>query len=123
MPTKIDIIVGSNLRSKRALAGMTQAGLGEALDPPLTAQQISKYEIGTSEIGSTRLLELARVLSCPVTDLFVGVEEAIPPARSSRADSALMNDYQQLTPELQNSIRTLVHAMIKDLGNRYSVRG
>lgn len=60
----IDVHVGSRVRLRRMLLGMSQEKLGEHLG--LTFQQIQKYEKGINRIGASRLFDLARVLAVPV---------------------------------------------------------
>jgi transcriptional regulator with XRE-family HTH domain len=63
-PNPIDIHVGSRVRFRRMLLGMSQEKLGEKLG--LTFQQIQKYEKGINRIGASRLFDLAQVLGVPV---------------------------------------------------------
>ncbi len=63
-PNPIDVHVGSRVRFRRMLLGMSQEKLAEKLG--LTFQQIQKYEKGINRIGASRLFDLARVLSVPV---------------------------------------------------------
>ena len=67
-PNPIDIHVGSRVRLRRTLLGMSQEKLGEAIG--LTFQQVQKYERGENRIGSSRLFDLARVLDVPVAYFF-----------------------------------------------------
>ena len=60
----IDIHVGSRVRFRRMLLGMSQEKLGERLG--LTFQQVQKYEKGINRIGASRLYDLAQVLGVPV---------------------------------------------------------
>jgi transcriptional regulator with XRE-family HTH domain len=60
----IDIHVGSRVRFRRMLLGMSQEKLGERLG--LTFQQVQKYEKGINRIGASRLFDLAQVLGVPV---------------------------------------------------------
>ncbi len=62
-PNPIDIHVGSRVRLRRTLLGMSQEKLGEAIG--LTFQQVQKYERGAS-----RLFELSKVLDVPVSFFF-----------------------------------------------------
>lgn len=66
--TKIDAHVGSRIRLRRTLLGMSQEQLGEAMS--LTFQQIQKYERGANRIGSSRLYQLSQVLNVPVSYFF-----------------------------------------------------
>ena len=67
-PNPIDVHVGSRIRLRRTLLGMSQQKLGEAIG--LTFQQVQKYERGTNRVGSSRMFELARVLDVPVSYFF-----------------------------------------------------
>ena len=69
-PNPIDIHVGSRVRLRRMMLGMSQEKLGENLG--ITFQQIQKYEKGTNRIGASRLQHIARVLSMPVAYFFEG---------------------------------------------------
>jgi transcriptional regulator with XRE-family HTH domain len=60
----VDVHVGSRVRLRRMLLGMSQEKLGEHLG--LTFQQIQKYEKGINRIGASRLFDLAKVLGVPV---------------------------------------------------------
>jgi transcriptional regulator with XRE-family HTH domain len=63
-PNPIDAHVGSRVRLRRMLLGMSQEALGEHLG--LTFQQVQKYEKGVNRIGASRLFDLAHVLGVPV---------------------------------------------------------
>ena len=56
----IDTHVGTRIRLRRTLLGMSQERLGEALG--LTFQQVQKYERGVNRVGASRLFDLSRVL-------------------------------------------------------------
>ena len=67
-PSPIDIHVGSRIRLRRTLLGMSQERLGEALG--LTFQQVQKYERGVNRVGASRLFDLSRVLDVPISFFF-----------------------------------------------------
>ena len=77
----IDIHVGSRVRFRRMLLGMSQEKLGEKLG--LTFQQVQKYEKGINRIGASRLYDLAQVLGVPVQFFY---EEA-PISAEARGDA------------------------------------
>jgi transcriptional regulator with XRE-family HTH domain len=56
----IDIHVGSRVRMRRMMLGMSQEKLGDALG--LTFQQVQKYEKGTNRMGASRLQQAADIL-------------------------------------------------------------
>ncbi len=63
-PNPVDIHVGSRVRFRRMLLGMSQEKLGERLG--LTFQQVQKYEKGVNRIGASRLFDLSQVLQVPI---------------------------------------------------------
>ena len=67
-PSPVDVHVGSRVRLRRTLLGMSQEKLGNAVG--LTFQQIQKYERGANRIGASRLFEMSRVLDVPVQFFF-----------------------------------------------------
>ena len=67
-PNPIDVHVGTRVRLRRTLLGMSQEKLGDALG--LTFQQVQKYERGANRIGASRLYDLSRVLDVPVSFFF-----------------------------------------------------
>jgi transcriptional regulator with XRE-family HTH domain len=69
-PNHIDKHVGSRVRMRRLMLGMSQEQLGEALG--LTFQQVQKYEKGTNRIGASRIQQISESLRVPVSFLFEG---------------------------------------------------
>ncbi len=67
-PNPIDTHVGSRVRLRRMLIGMSQEKLGEKLG--LTFQQVQKYEKGTNRIGASRLFQIAAILGVEVQFFF-----------------------------------------------------
>lgn len=81
-PHPVDVHVGSRIRMRRTLLGMSQTALGDALG--LTFQQVQKYERGANRVGSSRLFEISRILDVPVSFFF----EEMPPETSAGASSS-----------------------------------
>lgn len=75
-PNPVDKYVGSRVRMRRIMLGMSQEKLGEALG--LTFQQIQKYEKGTNRVGASRIQQIAEVLQVPVSFLFEGGPSSRP---------------------------------------------
>ena len=69
-PNSVDKHVGSRLRMRRIMFGMSQEKLGEALG--LTFQQVQKYEKGTNRIAASRIQQICEILQVPVSFLFEG---------------------------------------------------
>ena len=69
-PNPVDKYVGSRVRMRRIMLGMSQEKLGEALG--LTFQQVQKYEKGTNRVGASRMQQISEILQVPVSFLFDG---------------------------------------------------
>jgi transcriptional regulator with XRE-family HTH domain len=79
-PNPIDRHVGSRVRMRRMMLGMSQEKLGNNLG--LTFQQVQKYEKGTNRIGASRLQQIAHILQVPVSSFFEGA----PTVAGARAE-------------------------------------
>lgn len=71
----IDKYVGTRLRQRRTLLGVSQEKLGDSLG--VTFQQIQKYERGTNRIGAGRLFEISNILDVPVAYFYEGYDGAM----------------------------------------------
>ena len=67
-PNPVDQHVGSRVRLRRMLLGMSQERLGESMG--LTFQQVQKYEKGVNRIGASRLFQISEILDVPVQFFF-----------------------------------------------------
>ena len=132
IPRPVDVHVGSRVRLRRTLLGLSQEKLGEAVG--LTFQQIQKYERGANRIGASRLYELSQVLEVPVSfffdDMPAEIAESAPgchsefagsPAESYAADPLakretleLVRAYYQIE---EPSVRKRLFDLAKALGN------
>ena len=122
-PNPIDKHVGSRVRMRRMMLGMSQEKLGDALD--LTFQQVQKYEKGTNRIGASRLQQISHILQVPVAFFFEGaphlagapgtpgMEEAPSPAYVS--DFLATSDGLSLTKAFMRIKDTKLRRRIVDL--------
>ena len=83
-PNPIDKHVGSRVRMRRMMLGMSQEKLGDALG--LTFQQVQKYEKGTNRIGASRLQQISIILQVPVHSFSKGrlTSSILPGRRASK---------------------------------------
>ena len=91
VPNPVDVHVGSRVRLRRTLLGMSQEKLGQAIN--LTFQQVQKYERGANRVGASRLYQLSRILDVPVSYFFEEMPEDL-----SRPDRVA-----QSAPERRNA--------------------
>ena len=96
-PHLVDQHVGSRVRLRRMLLGMSQERLGESMG--LTFQQVQKYEKGVNRIGASRLLQISEILDVPVEFFF---EEA-PHVDGRRAPGVAEADSEKFILEFLNS--------------------
>ena len=99
----IDVHVGTRIRFRRNLLGMSQTEMAERIG--VTFQQVQKYERGFNRIGASRLIRICDVLEVSPEWLFdeaPGTEKA--PARSTptRGIDAAMAAFRtdRLAPKL-----------------------
>src|SRR5204863_2415765 len=85
----IDKHVGSRVRMRRMMLGMSQEKLGDALG--LTFQQVQKYEKGTNRIGASRLQQISLILQVAVSFFFEGAPA--PPGRPQGLGEAPSPEY------------------------------
>src|SRR5438067_7912867 len=84
-PSPIDVHVGSRIRLRRTLLGLSQEWLGDALG--LTFQQVQKYERGVNRVGASRLFDLSRVLDVPISFFFDDLPETLSATSSGSVQS------------------------------------
>ena len=95
-PHPVDVHVGSRVRLRRTMLGMSQEKLGEAVG--LTFQQIQKYERGANRIGCSRIYQFSSILGVPVAFFFQDMPvEAL--GASQKPVAAGMSDHDQSTLE------------------------
>ena len=86
LPNPIDLHVGSRVRMRRKILRISQENLAEGLE--LTFQQVQKYERGANRISASKLFEISKALSTPVSYFFDGLNEAPNPALLGFAETA-----------------------------------
>ena len=74
-PNPVDIHVGSRIRLRRMMIGMSQERLGERLG--LTFQQVQKYEKGANRVGASRLFAISNILEVPIEFFFADMPASI----------------------------------------------
>jgi transcriptional regulator with XRE-family HTH domain len=92
-PNPTDKYVGSRVRMRRLMLGMSQEKLAGQLR--LTFQQVQKYEKGTNRISASRLQEISHILSVPVPFFFEGAPQAagFPVKRGESPSPAYITDF------------------------------
>jgi len=132
MPHPVDIHVGKQLRMRRVILGLSQEAIGKSIG--ITFQQVQKYERGINRMGSSRLFELSKYLTVPVSYFFEGLDSAarISPGgvaeetspfehekMSSRETLELIRAYYRISDP---NVRSRVGELIKSLAEGVPVQ-
>ncbi len=88
-PNPTDIYVGSRIRMRRKMLGLSQEKLGEKLG--ITFQQIQKYEKGTNRVGASRLQAMSDALEVPVAFFFPESTPSGPPGVREESATFMMD--------------------------------
>src|SRR5712692_3525489 len=108
-PNPIDVHVGTRVRLRRTLLGMSQEKLGDALG--LTFQQVQKYERGANRIGASRLYDLSHVLDVPVSFFFDDIKaETVEAAQGDPSRREPGNGGYEPDPMMRRETLELVRA-------------
>jgi transcriptional regulator with XRE-family HTH domain len=85
----VDKHVGSRVRMRRLMLGLSQGKLADQVE--LTFQQVQKYEKGTNRIGAGRLYQLSHILDVPVSFFFEGAPWPVGLPSRNRRDTPSPN--------------------------------
>lgn len=115
-PHPVDIHVGSRVRLRRVLCGLTQEKLAERIG--FTFQQLQKYERGANRISASVLYSLSAKLDVPVSFFFDGLEGSGQPAGAA-ADQLTRRETLELVRNFygipDEALRDSVYGLVKTL--------
>ncbi len=95
MAHPVDLHVGTRIRQRRWLVGMTQQQLAEQVG--IKFQQIQKYETGANRVSASRLWDISEAMDVTVNFFFEGIENEVTAAGSTDSVPAdLMGDKEAL---------------------------
>jgi transcriptional regulator with XRE-family HTH domain len=100
-PNPTDAYVGSRVRLRRKMLGMSQEKLGERLG--ITFQQIQKYEKGTNRVGASRLQAMAAALEVPVSYFFPDSSPGADPIGMQEEGASFVMDFMSTSEGLELS--------------------
>ena len=119
-PNPIDKHVGSRVRMRRMMLGMSQEKLGGALS--LTFQQVQKYEKGTNRVSASKLFEMAEFMKVGIPFFFdgytsatVGVAEEAPAFDHEHRPTKTSVEITRLAPRLPARKQKLILDMMRDM--------
>ncbi|MCM2456589.1 helix-turn-helix transcriptional regulator [Rhizobium sp. CG4] len=124
LPNPIDVHVGSRIRLRRSIAGLSQEQLADGLG--LTFQQVQKYEKGINRVSASRLQHISEVLEVPISFFFENGPNALVNSAgspmgefnelmSSKETIALVTAFNSIkSPRLRQSVLNLVRTLRND---------
>ncbi|MBD9389740.1 helix-turn-helix transcriptional regulator [Agrobacterium sp. AGB01] len=124
LPNPIDVHVGSRIRLRRSIAGLSQEQLADGLG--LTFQQVQKYEKGINRVSASRLQHISEVLEVPISFFFENGPNALVNSAgspmgefnelmSSKETIALVTAFNSIkSPRLRQSVLNLVRTLRTD---------
>ena len=131
-PNPTDKYVGSRVRMRRLMLGMSQGALADQLG--ITFQQVQKYEKGTNRISASRLQGMCHILQVQVPFFFDGAPQiAGHSGKGAKAPSpAYVSDFlassdglklvraftQIADAQLRRSLVRLVEEIVGDVDDR-----
>ncbi len=119
-PHPVDVHVGSRVRMRRTLLGMSQEKLGEALG--LTFQQVQKYERGANRVGASRLYQISRILDVPVAFFFDEMTGAAPSPSAQLVGLSEESEPSSFDPMAKRETLELVRAYYRIVDPRVRKR-
>jgi transcriptional regulator with XRE-family HTH domain len=86
---------------RRKMLGVSQERLAEALG--LTFQQVQKYERGANRVSASKLYDIARFLSAPISYFFEGLSDptAAGSASTDEASEQFVHDFLMTSEGLE----------------------
>lgn len=115
-PNPVDTYIGSKVKSRRLILGLSQEELAKAIG--LTFQQVQKYERGTNRISVSRLVDICKVLKVQVDYFFDGsfALAGKPPGMRNAAAKGFADTKQEALepdPMMKRDVLELVRAYSK----------
>lgn len=116
---QISLMVGQNIKTLRAMTGISQTALAEQLG--LTFQQVQKYETGMNRVSAPKLVMMAEIFNTPITTFFSHIDVAansnskdLPSFSKQGLRAARLVD--QMPPRLQGPAIRVLQSLATDEG-------
>jgi transcriptional regulator with XRE-family HTH domain len=102
---RVDAYVGSRIRLKRTIQGLSQTELGTAVG--VTFQQMQKYESGANRVSASKLWALSEELDVPISYFFDGLDtDGASPSEAIATD--------RYATELMRAVARIRDAKLRD---------
>jgi transcriptional regulator with XRE-family HTH domain len=123
--TSIDTHIGTRIRQRRLLLGLSQQKLAQRIG--LAFQQVQKYETGASKVSPGRLIALSEALDVPLMFFFDGLADLTPSRTGTVTDDPFKNretlEMVRAFTQLPEGQRQAVLSLVKAMADRLPVEG
>ncbi|MDX1006773.1 helix-turn-helix domain-containing protein [Sinorhizobium medicae] len=106
----IDVVIGSNIRRVRELAGVSRRGLAKAVG--VSWSQLKKCEDGQRRISAGSIVAVARALNCDLDEFWKDIDVVAPllfsPVPSAEAMTVAQNFDRIRSPAKREEIAKLI---------------
>ena len=116
MGLSVDNHVGSRIRHRRWIVGMSQSDLAEAVG--IKFQQIQKYETGSNRVSASRLWGIAEALGVSIDFFFDGIDSTqpmdstLPDGVHVKETAELLRAYYAIPEAQRVALRVLARTLV-----------
>lgn len=107
-----DTMIGQRIRLRRLELRLGQSELGAALNPPVTYQQVQKYEQGASRMACATAIQIGKILKIDLNEL-LGVKSVVKQAIDPVAYELAL-EFQKMSPETRVAFLKFARALIRE---------
>jgi transcriptional regulator with XRE-family HTH domain len=107
---ELSVLIGKRIAQYRTAKGVTQAELGAQLDPPISLQQIQKYERGANRVSAPTIIQIAAILEISTLLILHGEKLTV---NVDRGVTKHMRKFSQLTSKNRQAVMNLVDQIFK----------
>jgi transcriptional regulator with XRE-family HTH domain len=110
--TREDELIGQRMKLRRTELDISQSELSAALKPPITFQQIQKYEQGASRIACATAIQISKILKIDLNEL-LGVKSVVKEVAIDPMAYELGLEFQKLSPPTRIALLKVARALIE----------
>lgn len=116
MTHPLDKVIGTNLRQMRLDKALSQDFVGAMLNPPVSGQQVQKYEKGINRVSAAQLVDFAKGFNVKPED-FLNIEVVSIAGKplGKLTERELIALYKSLAPDVKRCVEGIVTALASNL--------
>jgi transcriptional regulator with XRE-family HTH domain len=106
-----DTLIGQRIKLRRTELNLSQIALGAALNPPISFQQVQKYEQGTNRLSCATAIQIGKILKIDLNEL-LGVTSVVKQAIDPVAYE-LGTEFQRMSPPIRTALLKIARTLIE----------